>query len=95
MNRRHLSLFADFMMRTGTPLAFSRHGMRSAGDGPLSRALFETPVSTLAEAALRGDTDDLSSLLTQIFCGSLLRTGTGASDVLFDTQTGYRKGECM
>ena len=90
VNRRHLSLFADFMMRTGEPLAFSRHGMLAAGDGPLSRALFETPVSTLAEAALRGDTDDLSSLLTQIFSGSILHAGTGGSDVLFDTQAGGR-----
>lgn len=86
VNRRHLSLFADFVMRTGQPLPFSRHGMRAAGDGPLARALYETPLATLTDAALRGERDDLSSLLTQIFSGSLLRAGTGSFDVAFDTQ---------
>jgi len=86
-----MSLFADFMLRTGYPLPFTRHGMKNAGDGPLARALYETAVATLADAALAGDTDDMSSLLTQIFSGSLLRVGTGCADVLFDTQAGYRE----
>ena len=86
VNRRHLSLFADFVMRTGLPLPFSRHGMRAAGDGPLARALYETPLATLTDAAVRGERDDLSSLLAQIFSGSLLRAGTGCFDVAFDTQ---------
>ena len=92
VNRRHLSLFADFVMRTGQPLPFSRHGMRAAGDGPLARALYETPVATLTEAAVRGEKDDLSSLLAQIFSGSLLRAGTGCFDVCFDTHVGMGEG---
>lgn len=93
VNRRHLSLFADFMMRTGEPLPFSRYGMKSAGVGPLARALYETPMATIAAAAVRGETDDLSSFLTQIFCGSVLRTGTGSFDVLYDGAVGCEEGD--
>ena len=90
VNRRHLSLFADFMLRIGTPLAFSRHGLRASGDGPLNRALFETPSTILAEAALNGANDDLTSLLVQIFTGNVLRVGTGSFDVLYDAEASER-----
>ena len=93
VNRRHLSLFADFMMRMGEPLPFSRYGMKSAGVGPLARALYETPMATIAAAAVRGETDDLSSFLTQIFCGSVLRTGTGSFDVMYDGEAGCDDGD--
>lgn len=82
--RAHLMLFADIMVRTGEPLAFNRYGMVGAKSGPLARSIYETPVATLVKAALRGETDDLSSLLTQIFCGIMLRVGTGAVDILYD-----------
>ena len=47
--------------------------------------VLETPLATLTDAAVRGERDDLSSLLAQIFSGSLLRAGTGCFDVAFDT----------
>lgn len=84
VNYRHLSLFADFMMRSGRPLPFTRHGMKAAGAGPLQRALFECPTEYLAEAALHGTKDDLSSLTAQILVGNKVKVGTGYSQVGID-----------
>lgn len=61
--------------------------MASPPPGPALAVVpvLETPLATLTGAAVRGERDDLSSLLAQIFSGSLLRAGTGCFDVAFDT----------
>lgn len=84
VDRRHMALFADFMTHGVEPVAFSRHGMKSAGIGPVARALYETPLAVFTEAALAGATDSLGSLTTQIFVGRLTTVGTGFSKVLAD-----------
>lgn len=81
VNHRHLSLFADFMMRMGRPLPFTRHGMKAGGAGPIQRALFECPAEYLADAALTEARDQLTGLTTQIFLGKKVSAGTGYSRV--------------
>jgi hypothetical protein len=91
VDRRHLSLMADFMMRSGQPQSFSRHGMKATGSAPLARALHEMPLPVLGEAAIAHTENNMSAITTQIFAGNLVRCGTGFSEVLFDTEAGQRR----
>ena len=81
---RHIQLMADFQCYTGEPLAFDRHGMTSAGDDIMGRAMFETPIKTLAKASFSNAVDELSSVLGQLVMGRKPRSGTGAADVVMD-----------
>ena len=84
VNRRHSSLFSDFVTFTGHATSISRHGMPDNGCGELQRAMYERPLATAIEAALRGAIDPISSVSSSLFVGNLTSVGTGACSVVYD-----------
>ncbi|VDD88182.1 unnamed protein product [Enterobius vermicularis] len=81
VNRRHLTLTADYMTFTGRILPFTR-GALSSGVSPLQKMTFETTVSFMRDAIVNGDDDYLTSPSAKIVVGRLLRGGTGVFDLL-------------
>ncbi|KAF2724049.1 beta and beta-prime subunits of DNA dependent RNA-polymerase [Polychaeton citri CBS 116435] len=94
VDRRHLSLIADYMTRDGAYQAFSRMGYRS-NPSPFMKMSFETTVGFLKDAVQDGDLDDLKNPSARIVTGRLNNVGTGGFDVLMplvERDTG-KKGE--
>ncbi|KAK9452749.1 hypothetical protein V1511DRAFT_519383 [Dipodascopsis uninucleata] len=81
VNGRHLELIADMMTRTGTYLAFNRHGVEASAS-PFLKMSFETTFNFLKNAVLNGDIDDLDSPSARLVVGKLSSVGTGSFDVL-------------
>jgi len=53
LDKRHLTLIADFMTRSGTYKPFNRFGIESSSS-PLHQMSFETVVTFLRDATLAG-----------------------------------------
>lgn len=84
VNQRHLYLFADYMLRMGTPLGLNRFGMEAGKVSPIARMIFECSVTVAESSAIIGEVDNLTSITAQVFAGNFPRIGTGASDVILD-----------
>ncbi|KAJ3195643.1 hypothetical protein HK101_011458 [Irineochytrium annulatum] len=95
VDRRHLSLIADYMTFEGGYKAFNRTGMAS-NPSPFAQMSFETTATFLTTATLTGDIDPLDSPSARIVLGKVVKGGTGAFDVLtplkMDGTSGSKKG---
>ncbi|KAI8617863.1 hypothetical protein BC830DRAFT_1166671 [Chytriomyces sp. MP71] len=80
VDRRHLSLIADYMTFEGGYKAFNRIGMNS-NPSPFAQMSFETTAKFLTTATLMGDVDTLESPSARIVLGQVVRGGTGAFDI--------------
>ncbi|KAJ3120697.1 hypothetical protein HK100_012688 [Physocladia obscura] len=80
VDRRHLSLIADYMTYEGGYKAFNRIGMNS-NPSPFAQMSFETTAKFLTTATVSGDVDTLESPSARIVLGQVVRGGTGAFDV--------------
>ncbi|ORY31547.1 beta and beta-prime subunits of DNA dependent RNA-polymerase [Rhizoclosmatium globosum] len=80
VDRRHLSLIADYMTFEGGYKAFNRIGMNS-NPSPFAQMSFETTAKFLTTATLTGDVDTLESPSARIVLGQVVRGGTGAFDI--------------
>jgi len=78
---RHLNLVADYMTYKGDYSALNRGGMDSV-TSPFVRITFETSATFLTNAALTGEVDNLKSVSSRLVVGQLMRSGTGAFDVM-------------
>eukprot|EP00186_Timspurckia_oligopyrenoides_P003041 CAMPEP_0182451794 /NCGR_PEP_ID=MMETSP1172-20130603/43913_1 /TAXON_ID=708627 /ORGANISM="Timspurckia oligopyrenoides, Strain CCMP3278" /LENGTH=366 /DNA_ID=CAMNT_0024649599 /DNA_START=20 /DNA_END=1121 /DNA_ORIENTATION=- len=76
VDKRHLSLIADYMMVNGSYRALNRIGMLQAPSA-FQRMSFETSVKFLTNAALGTDSDYLHSPSAAICLGELPKIGTG------------------
>ncbi|GMS82240.1 hypothetical protein PENTCL1PPCAC_4415 [Pristionchus entomophagus] len=85
VSKRHLSLTADHMTFTGEIAPFNR-GAMNASSSPLQKMTFETTIAFMREALITGEEDRLSSPSARLVVGSLSRGGTGAFDLLMDTE---------
>jgi len=81
VDRRHLSLVADFMTQSGTIKAFDRRQIAS-NPSHIQRASFESAFRFLKEAAVSGHPDDLLSPSACISVGKVCSIGTGAFDLI-------------
>uniref|UniRef100_A0A0N5AWC2 DNA-directed RNA polymerase subunit n=1 Tax=Syphacia muris TaxID=451379 RepID=A0A0N5AWC2_9BILA len=81
VNKRHLTLTADYMTFTGKIQPFNR-GAMSTSPSPLQRMTFETTISFMREAIVNSEIDYLESPSARIVVGGLLHGGTGAFDLL-------------
>ena len=68
MDRRHLSLVADFLTQNGTYRPFNRMGMHES-TSPLQKMSFETSGQYLAQAALFRESDTSRSASANIVLG--------------------------
>jgi len=80
---RHLLLVADSMTFTGEIREVGRHGVAGEKTGVLARAAFEVTVKHLANAAMRGEVDELKGVTESIVIGSVpIPVGTGSVKLL-------------
>ncbi|KAJ2830235.1 hypothetical protein IWW50_000397 [Coemansia erecta] len=85
VDKRHLSLVSDYMTFEGGFKPFNRIGL-SSSPSPLAKMSFESTCTFLQEATVYGDMDDLRNPSARIVMGQPVNSGTGAFDVLLDTQ---------
>ncbi|XP_067615853.1 DNA-directed RNA polymerase I subunit RPA1 isoform X2 [Eurosta solidaginis] len=81
VDRRHLSLIADYMTFDGTFQPLSRKGMEHSAS-PLQQMSFESCLQFLKNAAGSGRFDELSSPSSRLMVGLPVRNGTGAFELL-------------
>ncbi|KAJ1874531.1 hypothetical protein LPJ55_001391 [Coemansia sp. RSA 990] len=83
VDKRHLSLVADYMTFEGGFKPFNRIGL-SSSPSPFAKMSFESTCTFLQEAAVYGDIDDLRNPSARIVVGQPVKSGTGSFDVLLD-----------
>jgi len=81
VDRRHLSLIADYMTFEGGYKPFNRMGIAS-NPSPFVSMSYETTMSFLTSATLNGEIDYLDSPSSRIVMGQPVHNGTGSFDVL-------------
>lgn len=81
VDRRHLSLIADYMTFEGGYKPFNRRGMES-NVSPFAKMSFETTFQFLTDAALRSESDNLKSPSAKIVMGKVVGGGTGSFEIL-------------
>lgn len=83
---RHLMLVADMMTSDGEIKAIGRYGVAGQKGSVLARASFETPLKHLLNAAMRGEHDDLTSVVENVMVGQPVNVGTGLVKLLVKPQ---------
>ncbi|KAJ3414278.1 hypothetical protein HDV05_006807 [Chytridiales sp. JEL 0842] len=81
VDKRHLSLIADYMTFEGGYKPFNRIGMNS-NPSPFAQMSFETTASFLTTATITGDVDTLDSPSARLVVGKVVKGGTGAFEIL-------------
>jgi len=78
---RHVLLVADLMTSKGFVQQIGRHGIAGSKTSVLARAAFEITVPTLAEAAAKGEIEELKGVTENVIVGSTIPVGTGMVDI--------------
>ncbi len=78
---RHIFLVADLMTTKGYLQQIGRHGIAGTKTSVLARAAFEITVPTLAQAAIRGETEELKGVTENVIVGLPIPVGTGIVDL--------------
>ena len=78
---RHIFLVADLMTSKGFIQQIGRHGIAGSKSSVLARAAFEITVPTLAEAAVKGEIEDLKGVTENVIVGLPIPVGTGMIDL--------------
>ncbi|KAI7865933.1 hypothetical protein BDF14DRAFT_1819412 [Spinellus fusiger] len=81
VDRRHLTVIADYMTFEGGFKPFSRIGIGS-NTAPFLKMSFESTCKFLTEATLHGDFDTLENPSSRVVVGKVVEGGTGSFDVL-------------
>ncbi|MBI4145770.1 DNA-directed RNA polymerase subunit A'' [Candidatus Woesearchaeota archaeon] len=74
---RHIMLVADTMTASGEIKGITRYGVVSEKASVLARASFETPIKHVINAALKGETDLLNSVVENVMLNQTVPVGTG------------------
>ncbi|MCD6547013.1 MAG: DNA-directed RNA polymerase subunit A'' [Nanoarchaeota archaeon] len=78
---RHIMLVADIMTNDGTIKGIGRYGVSSAKASVLARASFEVPLKHLFSAAVKGEVDELRSVVENVMVNQPVPVGTGMVDL--------------
>ncbi|CDH49468.1 dna-directed rna polymerase i complex largesubunit nuc1 [Lichtheimia corymbifera JMRC:FSU:9682] len=81
VDRRHLTLIADYMTFEGGYKPFNRMGLAS-NTSPFLKMSYESTCKFLTDATLHGDFDTLESPSARIVLGKVVEGGTGSFQVL-------------
>ncbi|KAG0366667.1 hypothetical protein BGX24_003590, partial [Mortierella sp. AD032] len=81
VDRRHLTLIADYMTFESGFKPFNRMGIESS-TSPFLKMSFERTCHFLTQATLHGDFDGLESPSARIVMGKVVEGGTGSFDVM-------------
>jgi len=74
---RHIMLVADTMCVSGNVKGITRYGVISDKSSVLARASFETPIIHMVNAALQGESDNLTSVVENVMLNQPVPLGTG------------------
>ena len=74
---RHIMLVADTMCVSGDIKGVTRYGVVSEKASVLARASFETPIRHVINAALKGEVDNLNSVVENVMLNQPVPVGTG------------------
>jgi len=85
VNHAHISLLVDMMTYSGDVISIDRHGMNKVDNDPISKASFEKTMDHFINAAIFSETDKMLSVSSRIALGRVIPGGTGAFDLLLDT----------
>ncbi len=81
VDARHIFLVADLMTSKGYLQQIGRHGIAGTKSSVLARAAFEITVPTLAEAAVKGESERLRGVTENVIVGLPIPVGTGMVDL--------------
>ena len=85
VNHAHISLLVDMMTYSGEVISIDRHGMNKVDNDPISKASFEKTMDHFINAAIFSETDKMTSVSSRVAMGRVIPGGTGAFDLLLDT----------
>ena len=74
------------MTNKGVVKQVGRHGVAGSKASVLARAAFEITVPTLAEAAVKGEVDELRGVTENVIVGGVIPVGTGMVDLYVSTE---------
>ena len=86
INHAHMSLLVDTMTYSGEVISIDRHGMNKVDNDPISKASFEKTMEHFINAAIFCETDKMTSVSSRIALGRVIGGGTGAFDLILDTE---------
>lgn len=85
VNSRHIGLLADTITSNGKLMSISRTGINRVYTSPFRKCSFEETVDIMTEAAVFAEIDGLKGVTENIIMGQVCKIGTGAFDILMDT----------
>ena len=77
--------FFEALGEIGEIISVDRHGLNKVNVDPLTRASFEKIMEYFTNAALFNEEDPMRSISSRIMVGRVIPGGTGAFDLLLDT----------
>ncbi|KAJ4758036.1 DNA-directed RNA polymerase subunit [Rhynchospora pubera] len=88
VNKRHLTLIADFMTFDGGYRSMNRIGMGEYNTSPFGKMTFETATKFIVGSAFHGDIDRMESPSASVCLGQQIKMGTGVFDLFQKLTTG-------
>jgi DNA-directed RNA polymerase subunit A' len=88
---RHIYLVADLMTSKGYLQQVGRHGIAGGKTSVLARAAFEITVPTLAQAAAKGEIEELRGVTENVIVGLPIPVGTGIVDIFMKVGKGEQQ----
>jgi len=85
LNITHLSLLVDMMTHNGDITSIDRHGLSKLDADPCAKASFEQTMDHFINAAIFNEKDTIKSVSSNIMLGKVIPGGTGAFNLLLDT----------
>ncbi len=87
---RHIILAADIMTIDGEVNAIGRYGVAGSKRSVLARANFETTVKHFTEASVKGEKDELNSIIENVLINQVAPIGTAMCEVVFKPKRSKR-----
>lgn len=85
VNYRHVILLADVITQNGKMMSISRNGINRVYQSVLRKSSYEETVEIFLEASAFAEVDELRGVTENVMLGQLCRLGTGAFDVMMDS----------
>lgn len=86
INQNHLYVLIDMMTHLGFIISIDRHGLNKVESDPFTRASFEKTMDHFVNAAIFNEHDTANSVSSRILLGKVIPGGTGAFELLLDTE---------
>ena len=93
INKRHIKLVADAMTVSGEIKGITRIGIISEKSSILARASFETPIKHFVAATVKGQKDELASVIENVILNQPVPVGTGLPGLLVKVTGALSKKE--